>query len=172
MSFLNLLLAAYCLLLTGYWLRDAPTSLTFNTCALCPRCVNLFCIYLTTNSDLCYLHHKLISFYNRDEKCLLRGTNWVFKWSSLRFICKGLKVFILIFPQVLKTFSWFLKPKCSLLVSFCLGLLQCGECENLMERVLSPGACLYYLSPESFVLEKVQIEIIRLQTLITHNLRF
>jgi hypothetical protein len=23
--------------------------------------------------------HKLIGFYNRDEKCLLRGTDWVFK---------------------------------------------------------------------------------------------
>jgi len=22
---------------------------------------------------------KLIGFYNRDEKCLLRGTDWVFK---------------------------------------------------------------------------------------------
>ena len=22
---------------------------------------------------------KLVGFYNRDEKCLLRGTNWVFK---------------------------------------------------------------------------------------------
>ena len=37
------------------------------------------CIYLRTNSDLCHLYHKLIGFYNRDEKCLLRGTNWVFK---------------------------------------------------------------------------------------------
>ena len=37
------------------------------------------CIYLRTNSDLCHLQHKLIGFYNRDEKCLLRGTNWVFK---------------------------------------------------------------------------------------------
>ena len=37
------------------------------------------CVYLRTNSDLCHLHHKLIGFYNRDEKCLLRGTNWVFK---------------------------------------------------------------------------------------------
>ena len=36
-------------------------------------------IYLRTNSDLCHLQHKLIGFYNRDEKCLLRGTNWVFK---------------------------------------------------------------------------------------------
>ena len=38
----------------------------------------VFCIYLRTNSDLCHLQHKLIGFYNRDEKCLLRGTNWVF----------------------------------------------------------------------------------------------
>ena len=39
----------------------------------------VFCIYLRTNSDLYHLQHKLIGFYNRDEKCLLRGTNWVFK---------------------------------------------------------------------------------------------
>ena len=50
----------------------------------------MFCIYLRTNSDLCHLQHKLIGFYNRDEKCLLRGTNWVFKLSSLRFVFKGL----------------------------------------------------------------------------------
>ena len=31
------------------------------------------------NSDLYHLQHKLIGFYNRDEKCLQRGTNWVFK---------------------------------------------------------------------------------------------
>ena len=37
------------------------------------------CIYLRTNSDLCHLQHKLVGFYNRDEKCLLRGTNRVFK---------------------------------------------------------------------------------------------
>jgi len=36
-------------------------------------------IYLRTNSDLCQLQHKLIGFYNRDEKCLQRGTDWVFK---------------------------------------------------------------------------------------------
>ena len=54
-------------------------SLTFNNCTLCPHSSYVFCIYLRTNSDLCYLQHKLIGFYNRDEKCLLRGTNWVFK---------------------------------------------------------------------------------------------
>ena len=37
------------------------------------------CIYLRTNSDLCHLQHKLIGFYNRDEKCLQCGTDWVFK---------------------------------------------------------------------------------------------
>jgi hypothetical protein len=42
----------------------------------------VFCIYLRTNSDLCHLQHKLIGFYNRDKKCLLRGTNWVINSSS------------------------------------------------------------------------------------------
>jgi len=46
--------------------------------------------YLRTNSDLCHLQHKLIGFYNRDEKCLQRGTDWVFKQSSLSFAFKGL----------------------------------------------------------------------------------
>ena len=50
----------------------------------------VFCIYLRTNSDLCHLQHKRIGFYNRDEKCLLRGTDWEFKYNGLRFICKGL----------------------------------------------------------------------------------
>jgi len=48
-------------------------------CTFCPHSINVFCIYLKTNSDLCHLHHKLIGFYNRDEKCLLRGTDWGFK---------------------------------------------------------------------------------------------
>jgi len=39
----------------------------------------MFCIYLRINSDLCHLQHKLIGFYNTDEKCLQRGTDWVFK---------------------------------------------------------------------------------------------
>ena len=54
-------------------------SLTFNNCTFCPHCIYVFCIYLRTNSDLCHLQPKLTGFYNRDEKCLLRGTNWVFK---------------------------------------------------------------------------------------------
>jgi hypothetical protein len=53
----------------------------------------VFCIYLRTNSDLCHLQHKLIGFYNRDEKCLQRGTDWGFKYRGLRFVFKGDKVF-------------------------------------------------------------------------------
>jgi hypothetical protein len=45
--------------------------------ALLKLCV--FCIYLRTNSDLCHLYHELIGFYNRDEKCLQRGTDGAFK---------------------------------------------------------------------------------------------
>ena len=52
-------------------------------------------IYFRTNSDLCHLQHKLIGFYNRDEKCLQRGTDCVFKYSGLRLVCKGLKLFIM-----------------------------------------------------------------------------
>ena len=48
------------------------------------------CIYLRTNSNLYHLQHKLIGSYNRDEKCLLRGTNWVFNYNSLRFVFKRL----------------------------------------------------------------------------------
>jgi hypothetical protein len=40
---------------------------------------------------LCHLQHKLIGFYNPDEKCLQRGTDWVFKYSGLRFVFRGLK---------------------------------------------------------------------------------
>jgi hypothetical protein len=37
-------------------------------------------LYLSQNKQrLVPLQHKLIGFYNRDEKCLQRGTDWVFK---------------------------------------------------------------------------------------------
>jgi len=63
----------------AYWFRDAPSGLTIKNFTLCPHCIYVFCIYLRTNSDLCHLQHKLIGFYNRDEKCLQRDTDWVFK---------------------------------------------------------------------------------------------
>ena len=54
-------------------------GLTFNNRTLCPHYIYMLCIYLRTNSELRHLYHKMLGFYNRDEKCLLRGTNWVFK---------------------------------------------------------------------------------------------
>jgi len=45
---------------------------------------------MRTTSDLCHLLHKPIGFYNWDEKCLLRGKDWVFKYSRLHFVFKGL----------------------------------------------------------------------------------
>ena len=36
------------------------------------------------------MQHKLIGFYNRDEMCLQRCTDRVFKQSSLRFVFQGL----------------------------------------------------------------------------------
>ena len=56
--------------------------------------VLMFCIYLRTNSDLCHLQHKLIGFCSRNEKCLQRGTDWAFKYNSLRFVCKGNLVYV------------------------------------------------------------------------------
>jgi hypothetical protein len=58
---------------------------------ICVLVFTVFCIYLRTNSYLCHLQHKLICSYNRDEKCLQRATDWVFKYSGLRFVFKGLK---------------------------------------------------------------------------------
>jgi len=50
-------------------------------------------LYLSENKQrLVSLHHKLIGFNNRDEKCFLRGTDWGFKYSSLRFVFKCLKL--------------------------------------------------------------------------------
>jgi hypothetical protein len=46
----------------------------------------LYVLHLSENSDLCHLLHKLIDFYNRDEKCLLRGTNWVFKGLKIKLV--------------------------------------------------------------------------------------
>jgi len=51
------------------------------------KCVLYYCHRVATqlqlrnisNSGLCHLHHKLIGFYNRDEKCLQRGTDWAVK---------------------------------------------------------------------------------------------
>jgi hypothetical protein len=64
------------------------TSLTFNNYTLCPHSIYVFCFNHRTSSYLCHLLHKLIGFWNRDEKCLQRGTFWGFKWRSLGWLFK------------------------------------------------------------------------------------
>jgi len=83
-GFYNRDLTLYCPVVT-----ICTTSITFNNCSSA-HTVFMFCIYLRTNSSLCHLQHKLISFYNGEEKCLQRGTDWSFKYNGLRSVCKGL----------------------------------------------------------------------------------
>ena len=96
----------------AYWLRDAPTGLTFNNCTLSPHCIYVFCIYLRTNSDLSHLQHKLIGFYNRDKKCLQCGTDWVFKQNDLRFVFEGL-----IFEVKFRTGNFYVRFERTLVLS-------------------------------------------------------
>ena len=63
---------------TGYVMHHQQSNIQ-QLYALHTHCIYVFCICLRTNNDLCHLQHKLIGFYNRDEKCLQRGTDWVFK---------------------------------------------------------------------------------------------
>ena len=82
-------------------------------------------LYLSENSDLCHLQHKLIGFYNRDGKCLLRCTNWVFRQSGLRFVFKGLMQFHITYVFLQKLLK--LKTSFTILSSqlavqkFCIG---------------------------------------------------
>ena len=51
----------------------------------------VFCKDIRTDSDFCFIQHKLIGFYNHGRRCLLRGTNWFLIESRLRFDFKRLK---------------------------------------------------------------------------------
>ena len=46
------------------------------------QCIYVSCIDLRTNSDYFHIQHYLIGFYNRKCVCLLRGTDWAFKYCS------------------------------------------------------------------------------------------
>ena len=80
---------------SGYVMHQ---QFNINNSPFCPHCIYVFCIYLRTNSDLCHLQHVLIGFYNRDEKCLPRGTNWVFKYSSLLYLSENKQRLVPLIP--------------------------------------------------------------------------
>jgi hypothetical protein len=44
-----------------------------------PHTLYLWVLYLSENKQRFASHHKLIGFYNRDEKCFLLGTKCFFK---------------------------------------------------------------------------------------------
>ena len=61
--------------------KDKPLNVqtvSFNTQQF--HIVHLSVCFVSQNSDVCPIQHKLTGFYNRDEKCLQRGTDWVFKY--------------------------------------------------------------------------------------------
>jgi hypothetical protein len=54
-----------------------PPVSSFQHYTFSPQCINV--LYLTRNREFCPIQHSVTGFYNRDGKCLLRSTNWVFK---------------------------------------------------------------------------------------------
>jgi len=60
-----------------------PPGLTQQFYVQPTQCIDVFCVDLRTNSDYCNIQHQLTGFYNRDGVCLLRGTDWVFKYDQV-----------------------------------------------------------------------------------------
>jgi hypothetical protein len=52
---------------------------------LSTQCIYVFCVDLRTNSDYFPVQHWLVSFYNRDGVCLLRGTFYILR--SAHTVC-------------------------------------------------------------------------------------
>jgi hypothetical protein len=69
----------------AYWLLDAPTGLTLKNSTFCPHCVFMCFVGISEQTATFVLYNInrlvgwLVGYHNRDEKCLLRGTHWVFK---------------------------------------------------------------------------------------------
>ena len=101
---------------------------------------------MRTNSDLCHLQHKLIGFYNPDEKCLQRGTDWVFKQSGLPFVFKRLilfTIFFLIFCWPCISIYLFININQLDALNFIISLFQASTCfEHICSS--SGGQKLYY----------------------------
>jgi hypothetical protein len=45
------------------------------------QCIDVFCTDLRTSSGYFPIQHQLTGFYNRDGVCLLRRTDWIFKYN-------------------------------------------------------------------------------------------
>jgi hypothetical protein len=56
-----------------------PLVLRFKNSTFYPQNICLFCLYLRKNTEVLSIQLSTIGFYKWGDKCLLRGTNWVFK---------------------------------------------------------------------------------------------
>jgi hypothetical protein len=66
-----------------------PTTFRLVAFTLLKYSIYVFSTDLRTNSELWPIIHKLTGFYNRDGKCLLRGTRRVIKRKRIRFVHRG-----------------------------------------------------------------------------------
>ena len=78
------------LLPSGFSTRTLYTPFPSPIRATCPAHLILLDFITAQYWVRSTLQHKLMGFYNRDGKCLLRSTDWIFIWNSLRFVFKGL----------------------------------------------------------------------------------
>jgi hypothetical protein len=99
-----------------------PPALRNRNPTFCLQCIYVFCVDLRTNSDYFSLQHYLTGFYNRG-RCLLCGTNWVFKLNSRSFVHKSLLciiLFLLLLLGMIYSFIW--NSVCLLYEYFCIFL--------------------------------------------------
>jgi hypothetical protein len=66
---------------TFYYLTFTSSEVTRHLCVLPTQRTYVFCMDLKINSDYSPTHN-ILSFYNRDGMCFLRGTCWTFKYNS------------------------------------------------------------------------------------------
>jgi hypothetical protein len=58
----------------------------FTRCLLCVEC-----FVRISEQWLCCIRHSLIGFYNRDDKCLQRGTDWYLILTDYDHFCRRIK---------------------------------------------------------------------------------
>ena len=92
-------------------------------------------LYLSEKKQgLCPVRNELIGFYNRDEKCLQRGTDWVSKLGSLRFFFIWLMLY-----EGYSLASWW---KVSI-TWLHLEILDTGELLRYCGHFLTKSVCVY-----------------------------
>ena len=58
------------------------TKSNIKNCTFCPHSVFMCFVWISEQTTIFPIQHKLTGFYNRDEVCILRGTDWIFKYNS------------------------------------------------------------------------------------------